>query len=170
MTSAPVIDLDSLRDCLANRYSPETAAEHLAIERVALAKLSLLRAARFEAAAPLDAPIEELLRYQRLHATAERLHRRAVADLDAAFAAREESLGPMMLPQPHSSTISSPVPPGFRRRSTRRSPVLRSPPALQSQPRRLPRFPHHASSPARSPETSCLGLTGTKRQPDQSRG
>ena len=118
----PSGELARLRDDLIAFYRPVNAEERFAVERLALARQSMLRAGRLEASlfasAPADAPhtilesesFKVFLRYQ---AQAERLHRRAVEELMALMANRPLPAVPQAAPsarQPQPAPAPAVVP------------------------------------------------------------
>jgi hypothetical protein len=122
----PSGELARLRDDLIAFYRPLNSQERLAVERIALAQQSMLRAARLEASlfasAPADAPhtileteaFKVFLRYQ---AQAERSYRRAVDELLDLQAQRPplpvppETVASAHRPQPVPTTNSPASPP-----------------------------------------------------------
>jgi hypothetical protein len=112
----PSGELARLREDLVAFYRPFDSQERLAVERIAMAQQSMLRAARLEASlfasAPPDAPhtileteaFKVFLRYQ---AQAERSYRRAVAELMDLIANRD--FHPVTV-EPASAHRPQPVP------------------------------------------------------------
>ena len=119
----PTGELARLREDLIAFYRPSNSQERFAVERVALAQQSMLRAARLEASlfasAPADAPhtileTEALKFFLRYQAQAERSYRRAIEELkdliaDRAPAATAEPPAPARKPQP-VATPTAPSP------------------------------------------------------------
>jgi hypothetical protein len=127
MSKQPIIDptgeLARLRDDLIAFHKPVNALERFAVERIAFAQQSMLRAARLEASLfasagdDLQAFLETaafkvFLRYQ---AQSERLHRRAVEELMALQAQRPavpapQPAAPAARPQPLPTPAASAAP------------------------------------------------------------
>jgi len=123
-------ELARLREDLIAYYKPANSQERFAVERIALAQQSMLRAARLEASIFAEPPGVELHSvleteafkiYLRFQAQAERLYRRALEELQLLQSQRQPALS---LPVPITSTrkprptlvasaaASSPPPPG----------------------------------------------------------
>ena len=103
-------DLASLTDDAVDFYQPANSQELFAVERIALAQLAVLRAARFEAAI-LSASLGQAAPdpvAQRISAHAERQYRRAVEDLDRLRALRED-LPNEAKPRPAASGETNPI-------------------------------------------------------------
>ena len=113
----PTGELARLREDLIAFYRPYDSQERLAVERIALAQQSMLRAARLEASlfasAPADAPhtilgTEAFTVFLRYQAQAERSYRRAVEELMFLMANRAPR--PAAAPQPAPGSRPQPVP------------------------------------------------------------
>ncbi len=125
-------ELARLREDLMAFYQPVNSQERLAVERIALAQQSILRAARLEASLFGVAQGRELhsvletegfAMFLRYHAQAEQIYRRAVEAFLAMKAQRPR--GPA--PEPAGPTRGLHLVKPSGRRSSRRLPAVRRP-------------------------------------------